>query len=108
VRVAERDGTLVGFSLCVLDADPPQLDMLFVDPPAIGTGAGGALLALALAEARAAGVEALELESDPDAVAFYLAKGAVRIGERRSPSTGRSLPLLRLPTGPAGAGPTRG
>jgi hypothetical protein len=39
------------------------------------------------------------IESDPFAEPFYMAAGAVRIGERRSAATGRALPLLRLATG---------
>jgi GNAT superfamily N-acetyltransferase len=98
VVVAERAGVPLGFSLVRLEADPPELEMLFVDPAAIGSGAGTALLQDALARAGAAGVAALVVESDPNAEAFYRARGATRIGERASPSTGRSLPLLRITT----------
>jgi len=99
VVVAERAGARLGFSLTRLEADPPELEMLFVDPAAMGAGTGTALLRDALARAAAAGVAALVVESDPNALPFYLARGAVRIGERASPSTGRALPLLRLSTG---------
>jgi len=57
------------------------------------------IVSAALARAAAAGVAALVVESDPNALPFYLARGAVRIAERASPSTGRALPLLRLSTG---------
>jgi N-acetylglutamate synthase-like GNAT family acetyltransferase len=100
VRVAERDGEVVGFSAIDLALDPPELVALFVEPAAIGTGAGRALLARAREEAAAAGVAELAIESDPDAEGFYRAQGAVPAGERRSSSTGRVLPLLRIPTAP--------
>jgi GNAT superfamily N-acetyltransferase len=98
VRVAERDGRLVGFSALDPHADPPELVALFAEPDAIGTGVGRALLQRAREDAGAAGIEALVIESDPGAEAFYRSQGAVRIGERRSAGTGRALPLLRLPT----------
>jgi GNAT superfamily N-acetyltransferase len=91
VRVAERDGTVVGVS--AVDVEAAELTLLFVDPPAIGTGVGGVLLRDALEHC---GLDALLIESDPDAEAFYLRAGAVRIGTTTSPSTGRALPLLRI------------
>ena len=97
VRVAERHGAVVGFA--AVDPEARELEMLFVDPPAIGTGVGRALLLDALDRARKAGLGALTIESDPDAEPFYLAAGAARIGTRVSPATGRELPLLRIATG---------
>jgi GNAT superfamily N-acetyltransferase len=95
VRVAEREGAVVvGFS--AVDPDAGELEMLFVDPARIGTGAGGALLRDALAQARAAGLRELLIEADPDAEPFYRAAGAERCGTRTSSSTGRTLPLLRI------------
>lgn len=47
VRVAERDGSRLGFSAVDLDASPPELLALFVEPAAIGSDAGRALLARA-------------------------------------------------------------
>ncbi len=90
VTVAEAGGVIAGFATLALDADPPELDALFVEPAAMGAGVGTALLARATAEAAQAGVESLLIDSDPFAEPFYLARGAVRIGERRSPSTGAS------------------
>ena len=96
MRVAERDGVVVGVS--AVDPQARELELLFVDPPAIGTGAGGALLRDALEQARAAGLAELTIESDPDAEPFYVAAGAERIGTRVSSATGRELPLLRIAT----------
>ena len=96
VRVVERAGAVVGFAAVGLE--PPELEMLFVDPPAIGTGAGRALLIDALTVAREAGLDALLIESDPDAEPFYRSHGAEPAGTRTSVSTGRELPLLRIST----------
>ena len=97
VRVAERDGALVGFA--AVDPEARELEMLFVDPAAIGTGAGRALLADALDRAREAGLTELVIEADPDAEPFYRSQGAEPAGTRTSWSTGRELPLLRIATG---------
>jgi predicted N-acetyltransferase YhbS len=103
VRVADRDGAVIGFS--AVDVSGAELQMLFVEPSAIGTGAGGALLADALGEPAAAGLAALLIESDPDAEPFYRRFGAVVVGSRVSPATGRELPSLRIATGaPANGG----
>lgn len=99
VHVAERDARPVGLVTLALDADPPELAALFVEPAHIGRGVGATLLDHALERARVAGVASLVIESDPNAEAFYLARGAVRVGARRSASTGRLLPLLRMATG---------
>ena len=97
VAVAEDAGAVLGFATVRLEA-PAELEALFVDPAVMGKGAGRALVAWARETARAAGVASLLVESDPNAEPFYLRHGAVRIGERTSPSTGRALPLLRLAT----------
>jgi GNAT superfamily N-acetyltransferase len=96
VRVAERDGAPVGFA--AVDPESRELEMLFVDPAAIGTGAGRALLRDALERAREAGLTELVIESDPDAEPFYRSQGAEPVGTRSSWSTGRELPLLRIRT----------
>jgi GNAT superfamily N-acetyltransferase len=94
VFVVERDGALAGFHR----VDGDELSMLFVEPGAMGAGVGTALLDHARAHAHASGIEELTIESDPNAAPFYARHGAQHVGERRSPSTGRALPLLRLAT----------
>ena len=96
VRVAERDGAVVG--VAAVDPQAAELELLFVEPAAIGTGAGRALLRDALDRAREAGLAELTIESDPDAEPFYRAHGAEPVGTRVSSSTGRKLPLLRIST----------
>jgi GNAT superfamily N-acetyltransferase len=93
--VVERDGRVVGF--CTLVGDPPELElgMMFVDPAHVGGGVGRELWAHARALARRLGAERVTIDADPHAEAFYLAMGAVRIGEVASESIpGRSLPRL--------------
>jgi N-acetylglutamate synthase-like GNAT family acetyltransferase len=96
VRVAERDGAVIG--VAAVDPAVAELELLFVEPSAIGTGAGRALLRDALDRAREAGLDTLTIESDPDAEPFYRAHGAEPVGTRVSSSTGRELPLLRIGT----------
>jgi GNAT superfamily N-acetyltransferase len=93
--VAERDGRVVGFY--TLDGEPPEIElgMMFVAPAEIGTGVGRALWAHAVDEAARAGADRLTIDSEPHAEAFYLAMGAVRVGEIASGSIpGRTLPRL--------------
>jgi predicted GNAT family N-acyltransferase len=64
------------------------------------SGTVRALLADAVATARAHGVTSLRIEADPHAEAFYAHAGAVRTGSVPSGSIpGRSLPLLTLAVG---------
>jgi GNAT superfamily N-acetyltransferase len=78
---------------------PPQgtLEDLWLDPKTIGSGYGRQLFEHALRTAAQRGMSSLLIESDPNAEGFYLAMGALRIGERASPS-GRPLPLLEVST----------
>ena len=95
--VAEEAGRLVGYYR--LSGEPPEgwLEDLFVEPSHIGSGVGRRLWEHALGTARDLGFQALRLESDPNAEGFYLARGAVRIGEVESGvEAGRILPLLRV------------
>ena len=93
--VAEDGGRLAGFG--TLDGEPPEgaLGMLFVDPGFIGRGVGRALFGHLTAAAAGLGFTRLTIDADPNAEAFYLAMGAVRIGATPSGSVpGRTLPLL--------------
>jgi N-acetylglutamate synthase-like GNAT family acetyltransferase len=96
--VAERDGRVVGFAAVAVQRSEPELDLLFVEPDAIGTGAGGALLRAACAAAQERGIDALVVVSDPNAEGFYRAHGAVLVGERPGAGVGRMLPVLRIAT----------
>ncbi len=77
--------------------DAIDLDMLFVDPWAIGQGCGARLFAHACAMAQRLGGTRLIVESDPNAEAFYVRMGMARYAERESSvQAGRWLPLLAL------------
>jgi N-acetylglutamate synthase-like GNAT family acetyltransferase len=93
--VSEVDGRAAG--VATVAGSPPhgELDLLFVDPWAMGRGVGRELLLAAAENARAEGFTELDIVSDPGAESFYLKMGATRVGESVSSSTGRSLPLLR-------------
>jgi len=76
-----------------------QVNLLFVEPDAIGTGAGRALWDHLVAKARAEGYRRLRIESDPFALGFYQSMGACLSGKARSPvrnvdGAERFLPLL--------------
>ena len=97
VVVATVGEQLGGFRKLVIAGAAAELDMLFVDPPFIGTGLGRLLLDDALAVARAAGVERVALDADPDAEAFYARRGARTIGTAPSGSIpGRELPRMEF------------
>jgi GNAT superfamily N-acetyltransferase len=92
----------VGFHVLAPDPDgrpgAGELLMLFVDPPAIGSGVGRVLLEDAVASAGRRGWSTVRVESDPGAEGFYIRHGARRVGEVPSGSVaGRQLPLLEVP-----------
>ena len=95
MSVAELNERPVGISVLDL-AEPAELVALFVEPDVIGRGVGRALLAHELNRARAAGMDSVLIESDPNAEPFYRAHGAEPIANRTAPTTGRQLTLLRL------------
>ena len=96
VWVLEAGTDVVGFHR-VLPGAPAELEDMWVEPAAMGSGHGRRLFEHAVAIARSGGATALELDADPNAVGFYERMGMERIGE--TPSTlipGRALPRMRL------------
>jgi GNAT superfamily N-acetyltransferase len=99
--VAEVDNVPVGVVQINSTTEPWDLAALWVHPDYIGRGIGKALLHKALMIAREADQGSLSIDSDPYAEAFYLALGALRVGERRAPIEGeakRVRPQLSLST----------
>lgn len=93
----DHEDRIVG--VCQIDPghSAGNLDLLFIEPDAIGTGAGRVLFQEAAQRLREAGVETMTILSDPDARGFYEAMGAVFIADRPSDVfEGRNLPWLEL------------
>lgn len=101
VWVAQRKGRIVGTVGITPEGDgEAELDCVFVEPDAIGSGVGRALIRRAVKESRAAGVKKLMILADPHAVAFYERCGAVFVGDEPSDAIpGRSLPRFELAVG---------
>ncbi|HEY3723150.1 MAG TPA: GNAT family N-acetyltransferase [Acidimicrobiia bacterium] len=102
VVVATSGARVVGFSILLGGPPRAELEMLFVEPDAIGTRVGSVLLARLRADSLALGCRALRIEADPHAVGFYEHHGAVRVGDEPSATfPGRTLPILELDLRPA-------
>jgi GNAT superfamily N-acetyltransferase len=95
--VADIDGRPAGFASIGVEGSEARLEMLFVDPWAIGRGVGRLLWNHALAEARSRGAARLVVDADPSAASFYERMGARRTGLVPSGSIrGRMLPALTI------------
>ena len=84
----------IGVAGVVPQGGTADLDLMFVDPPAIGGGAGRMLFEAAASLARRLGARRLTILADPNAAAFYERMGARFL--RNAPSDaipGRMLPL---------------
>lgn len=103
VFALEEQGSIAGFySLsCQEGAEADgevELLHLFVEPQAIGRGFGKLLFRHAAGMACRLGFQRLLIGSDPNALDFYEAMGARRVGEVASiVRPGRMLPLLHYP-----------
>jgi GNAT superfamily N-acetyltransferase len=81
VRVAECYGAIVGFTGLSTSDHGRQIEHLWLQPDYIGHGLGRRLFDEAVRLAREEHVVELFVNSDPNAEAFYLKMGAVRIGQ---------------------------
>ncbi len=87
-------GRTIGVASVVPEGETADLEVMFVDPPAIGSGAGRVLFEAAVARARGTGARRLTILADPNAAPFYERMGARFL--RNAPSDaipGRTLPL---------------
>ena len=102
IAIAEHDGKPIGVAqLRVVDGDADLLK-LFVEPSALRSGTGKALLAWAIDVAKKRGATRLTIEADPDAAPFYRRMGAYDVGQAPSGSVpGRMLPKLAMNLFPA-------
>ncbi len=91
----DHEDRIVG--VCQIDPghSAGNLDLLFIEPDQIGTGAGRVLFQEAAQRLREAGETVMTILSDPDARGFYEAMGADFIEDRPSDVfEGRTLPWL--------------
>jgi GNAT superfamily N-acetyltransferase len=87
-------GRTIGVAAVMPEGETADLDVMFVDPPAIGSGAGRVLFEAAAALARSLGALRMTILADPNAAPFYERMGARFV--RTAPSDaipGRTLPL---------------
>jgi GNAT superfamily N-acetyltransferase len=91
--VAVADDKPLGVHQISVKGISAELDLFFVDPPAIGTGVGRRLYRHAESIALAAGCHELVIDADPFAAAFYAAMGAAYVEDVPSDAIpGRMLP----------------
>lgn len=89
-------GDVVGWHR-VIPGEPAILEDLWLEPGAIGSGHGRRLWEHAVSVARASGASVMELDADPNAVAFYERMGARVVGETPSRiAPDRTLPRMRI------------
>lgn len=85
----------VGRVLAVARVEPDgELGLMFVDPPAIGSGVGKVLFEGSVALARGLGARRMAILADPNAARFYERLGARFVADAPSDAIpGRTLPL---------------
>jgi len=94
--VAESEGRAVGWAQLVPPVEGVAvLDHLWVVPGSMRAGIGTRLFRWAAARAREQGAEAMEWESDPNAVGFYRRMGGRTVRMQRS-EWGRDLPVMTV------------
>jgi GNAT superfamily N-acetyltransferase len=95
VLVAEEPGEVVGFSIMSPERD--EICALYVHPQHVRRGIGRRLLDALEAEARAAGVSEVVLQSTLNAVPFYARCGFTVLGEAmHALPGGAELPCVRM------------
>ena len=97
IAVAEHYGKPIGVAQVKVVDDEADLLKLFVEPSALRSGTGKALLVWATDVAKKLGATRLIIEADPDAAPFYRRMGAYDVGQAPSGSVpGRMLPKLAM------------
>jgi GNAT superfamily N-acetyltransferase len=98
IAVAEHDGKPIGVAQVKVVDDEADLLKLFVEPSALRSGTGKALLAWATDVAKKMGATRLTIDAAP----FYRRMGAYDVGQASSGSVpGRMLPKLAMNLCPA-------
>jgi GNAT superfamily N-acetyltransferase len=93
-RVAVADGRIVGFATWLGAGNVTEIDDLFVEPDWMGHGAGRALVADLVGQARARGASRVEVTANEQALGFYGRVGFVADGE--APTRFGPAPRLHL------------
>ncbi len=94
--VVDEDDRVLAFSTLLEDDGFLELEDLFVDPEAMRTGLGTALIKDATELAQAKGARRIEVTANPHALAFYESVGFVTVGEvstRFGPAGRMHLPV---------------
>lgn len=95
IWVAARNNQIVGMLDIRFENDRGILEALFIDPNIKGAGIGRLLFEKCAQRCREEGVRVIEVDSDPEAQAFYEKMGMIKTGEIPSGSiAGRFLPRL--------------
>ena len=97
-------GRTIGLVRVEPDGEEAELGLMFVDPPAIGSGAGRLLFEAAVRLARKLGARRMVILADPNAAPFYERMGARFV--RHAPSDaipGRTLPFYEYDLAEEGA-----
>ena len=102
IAIAEHDGKPIGVAQLKVVDDEADLLKLFVEPSALRSGIGKALLVWVTDVAKKLGATRLIIDADPDAAPFYRRMGAYDVGQAPSGSVpGRMLPKLAMNLCPA-------
>lgn len=96
IRVARPEDGCAGVAqISAVREGACELELLFIDPGFMGTGAGKMLYRWAVSAAQERGARRLDILSDPGARGFYEAMGARFAGGQKSKAVpGRVLPRL--------------
>ncbi len=97
LQIAIRHDRIVGIAQVVCHGEIAELDKLFVEPEALGSGIGRKLFDWSVEAARRKGATIMTIDADPGAADFYRRLGAIDDGVIASTVIpGRFLPRLKL------------
>jgi GNAT superfamily N-acetyltransferase len=90
----DSTGRTIGLARVEPEGETAELGLMFVDPPAMGSGAGRMLFEAAARLARSLGARRMTILADPNAAPFYARMGARFVAHAPSDAIpGRLLPF---------------
>lgn len=95
-KLIEENELIGHYSYFELDQKTVKLDNMFLEPTLISTGRGKVLMNHFVQHVRDNGVEKIQLDSEPNAEAFYRKCGFKVIGQLESSIKNRFLPIMEL------------